>query len=481
MDLSLTEIRGMKVAELRAALAERGLPTDGLKAVLKERLIEAVTSADDVIVEVPETEEIDAEGGDPESSVVQEITMESEQAEDMEAEEQDEVMDAEDEQTEEAAEETVENPQTGEVDMTDVFPVWVGSLPLETTEEQLQEYFESFAGPVRSLKIRKAQGRITNRKFAFVNFDTQEAQLKAVEKDGEEFGDATIEVKARETSERWRKIFVGNLNATSVEHLEELLAEAGDWKIRKIQFKEHQKFAFCFFNCQNEANKFYDDMQGRSLNGQVASVEFPRTKEEREAIKAGVPRAEIEKAKRTVKLKGLNEEVTKEQVKEWCEQAFENAVVSVTMPRNRRKGLAFCEFKRKTNADQFVESYADRSEGEIAGSQFGAEIKKVQAPNRPGGRGFGYGGGYGGYGGYGPPAYGGWGGYGRGRGGYGGPMGGRGYGGYGGYGGYAGTGGPRRGGYGYGGRGYGGYGRRGYGGYGGRAGGRSRGQQYRPY
>ena len=42
--LSASAVKAMKVVELRAALAERSLPTDGLKPVLAARLLEAVTA-----------------------------------------------------------------------------------------------------------------------------------------------------------------------------------------------------------------------------------------------------------------------------------------------------------------------------------------------------------------------------------------------------------------------------------------------------
>jgi len=483
MDISPDDVQQMKVSELKDALKTAGLSTNGLKAVLQERLTAFVSDTQNaeeseeapaaIEVEVPETQEdmdqeavdmetqeaeVEAEAEESEATTTVEVTM---------AEETEDATMAETEETAEpeaSEEEESENPKTGFLDISNAFPVWIGDLPMETTEEQLTEFFNEF-GQVSSVRLRAARGRVTNRKFAFVNFTTQEAQLKAVEKDGGEFQGTTIQVKARETNEKWRKIFLGNLNVDTLEELEEYLEKEGNWDIKKIQFKENQKFSFCFFNCQDEANKFYDDMQGREINGQVVNVEFPRTKEEREAIKAGVPKKDIEKAKRTVYLSGLAENVSEEDIQAFVDADFADKPCQVQKPKSKNKrtrNIAFLAFERKAHADQFVSQFGPKTVGEINGSEFGAEISKINIKGRRenfGGR-RGYQGGRGGYGGgYGAAPYGnpyawaqyyanmGMGGYGGGRGGYGH------YGGYGNKGGYGQSYG-RGGGRGRGGRGY---------------------------
>lgn len=245
------------------------------------------------------------------------------------------------------------------------------------------------------------------------------------------FKGTKIQVKARENSERWRKIFVGNVNVADAADLESELKTMGDWKIQKIQMKEGQKFAFCFFNCQDEANRFYDDLQNVEIRGQSICIEFPRTKEEREAIRSGVEKSTIEKCKRTIYINGLKPEITEEQIEEFCGNHGE--VLKTTKPKSQRsQHIAFVEFKRKTDADRFVVKFGEKgtqqAEAVIDGCTFSCETSKL---TNQGPRSYGYNkGGYGNYyaeylgqGGYGPGHggnfYGGYGGYGAYRGGYG--------------------------------------------------------------
>ena len=60
VDLTADKVEKLKVSELRSALEARGLPTDGLKKVLKERLLAAITTSmdegdEDSVPEVPGT------------------------------------------------------------------------------------------------------------------------------------------------------------------------------------------------------------------------------------------------------------------------------------------------------------------------------------------------------------------------------------------------------------------------------------------
>ena len=64
---NIDEISKMKVAELRAELSARGLDSKGVKAVLFERLKDAI-EAEQTSEDVPEDEPIDKEAAEAEAN-----------------------------------------------------------------------------------------------------------------------------------------------------------------------------------------------------------------------------------------------------------------------------------------------------------------------------------------------------------------------------------------------------------------------------
>eukprot|EP00494_Astrolonche_serrata_P006507 UN06531 len=201
--------------------------------------------------------------------------------------------------------------------------------------------------------------------------------------------------------------------------------------------KPNDKYAFVFFSNQDEANKFYDDMQNVKIGDHYITIEFPRTKEEREAIKAGVDKKTIERAKKTVFLGSLQRHVTEQNVRDFASN--HGQIEKINMPKTQSaKKMCFVEFQRKTDADRFISKFGDKEVGshneQINGSGFVAEISKINIERRVAVQQrreymencMGSGGGYGGFGGPRPTNYGGYG-----RGGYGASSG-YGYGGYGG-------------------------------------------------
>lgn len=62
-------------------------------------------------------------------------------------------------------------------------------------------------------------------------------------------------------------------------------------------------------------------------------MEFPRTKEERDAIRAGVDKKIIERAKRTVFLGSLNKTITEAQIREFCGNY--GTIKQINMPKSK--------------------------------------------------------------------------------------------------------------------------------------------------
>lgn len=78
--------------------------------------------------------------------------------------------------------------------------IYVGNLPYNTTDEELQEYFTQF-GDVNEVKI--IIDRRTNRSkgFGFVTFASEQAAEASLETDGKDFGGRSLKVNiAREES-----------------------------------------------------------------------------------------------------------------------------------------------------------------------------------------------------------------------------------------------------------------------------------------
>jgi RNA recognition motif-containing protein len=298
--------------------------------------------------------------------------------------------------------------------------------------------------------MTKGKGKHSGLQFAFVNFETQEGQKHAESMNGAEFQGQAIQVSPRENLEKLNKIFLGSLKGVEKQaELEEELKKLGNWNITKVQFKEGANYGFVFFETSEEASQFYDDMKGKSIKDHAVNVEFPRTKEERLAIKNGASKLEIEKIKRTVYISDLHNDASEQQVRDFCESNECGAIVKINKPKAKKnRAIMFVEFERKTDADRFVKNFGLKENGELNGESFLAELSRAK-PSRPkgrnnkfngrGGRRYrapgntGWGGGpYGGYGfqgGYGNPygmpfGYGAYGAYGYGQQ----------YGGYGGYG-----------------------------------------------
>merc|ERR1711964_428618 len=132
-----------------------------------------------------------------------------------------------------------------------------------------------------------------------------------------------------------------------------------------------------------EASQFYDDMKGKSIKEHQVNVEFPRTKEERAAIKQGASKLEIEKIKRTVYISDLHNEASEQQVRDFCESNECGQVVKINKPKAKKsRAIMFVEFERKTDADRFVKKFGSKEVGELNGESFLAELSRAK-PSRP--------------------------------------------------------------------------------------------------
>jgi len=275
-----------------------------------------------------------------------------------------------------------ESKETSVVQKTsdEVFPVWVGDIPLDTTDSSIAGFFTKF-GDVSSVRCTNARGKQKNRKYAFVNFSSSNAQKAACAHDGIEWRGNNLQIKFRQTAERWHQIFVGNLNLNNQVELKNELNKLGNWKIQGIRMRQGQgknKYAFVFFNTNREASEFYDDLSGKSIKGQNIFVEFPRTPEERAALKAGIAQKQLDKAKKTVYISSLNVDVTEAHIEDFCKQYGEITKVKVPKDKNTHesRGMAFVEFVRKTSADKFVDLML-QNEMKINESSFKVEKSKI--------------------------------------------------------------------------------------------------------
>merc|ERR1711879_887214 len=111
------------------------------------------------------------------------------------------------------------------------------------------------------------------------------------------------------------------------------------------------------------AGKFYDGMKGKSIKGSPVNVEYPRTKDERSAIKRGASKAEVERIKRTIYLSDLHAETSEEQVREFCEANSCGKVVKINKPKAKKeRAIMFLEFERKTDADRLVSEWETKKQ-----------------------------------------------------------------------------------------------------------------------
>jgi len=299
------------------------------------------------------------------------------------------------------------------------FPIWVGDIPLTATEAEMTEFFGQF-GQIQSMRLSQAKGTQNKRQYAFVNFATGEARQAAVDNNGIEFQGSQLQIVKRQCAERWHQIFVGNLCLEDEEQLKQALDAIGSWNIvgvrmNKANASKKFKYAFVFFNNAKDANDFFDDMEGKEINGVAVTVEFPRasrTSEEKNALRAGVEQSEVDKARHTVYISGLDRNITEVTVRSMCAEFGEIANIKIPQRDGQGRGMAFVHFRRINAAIGFVEACRSNPSAD-----YKAELSKVKFTKiSPAYSIFGTPQGWGGRGGYGNFNRGG---YGRGRNGYG--------------------------------------------------------------
>eukprot|EP00640_Fibrocapsa_japonica_P000648 CAMPEP_0113933940 /NCGR_PEP_ID=MMETSP1339-20121228/1297_1 /TAXON_ID=94617 /ORGANISM="Fibrocapsa japonica" /LENGTH=617 /DNA_ID=CAMNT_0000935517 /DNA_START=95 /DNA_END=1948 /DNA_ORIENTATION=- /assembly_acc=CAM_ASM_000762 len=515
----------LKVTDLKAELKSLGLPEDGLKAQLIDRLKAHLEASPAKLVPVPEeepaaeasaedapaaeapaaTEEEDAE---PEADAAAETPAAEEAAPEPDTKEESEEPAAADEDasagekrkaeedppveadtaaeaaTEEAPAAKKAKAEDGAAVTTKNAPVtttkkeiFVGGLAREVTEEDLKELFKD-CGEVVDVRVLKDKRNDISKGFAFVRFSNCEEAGKAITKyDKHELKGRKIGVLP---STENNTLFIGGLQRdweeeTVKKGLEENLSGVVKFEMMMDQSTDpprNRGYGFITFDTHADALAAQRKYGGREntnkleISGHTVNLDWAEDRN------SGVDEMAMAKVK-TVYANGLPEDITEEELKEAFGKCgeVEKVTMSKDMANAKRKDFAFIAFVDRESALKAVEEMNGK---EVKGKEVEVSLAKPQVPRKPrnmSGQGGRFGGrGYGGRGGRFGQSYGS---YGRGRGSYGSSSGyGGGKGSYGASGGYntysQGYGGSYGSGYG---GGYGsGYGSSGYGGYGAQSG-----------
>ncbi|KAI9293432.1 RNA-binding domain-containing protein, partial [Neoconidiobolus thromboides FSU 785] len=173
--------------------------------------------------------------------------------------------------------------------------VWVGNLRFTTTEQELRRFFAD-CGKVTRVNLPATFSR--NKGFAYVDFETEESQKKAIEKSEQELigrnvlikdaknfvkngkkAPALKAVEAEKEGEVLPTIFVGNLSfETTKEHIQEVFEKYGEIKkVRISTFEDTGRckgYAWVDFKEQNSATQALRAFQKRKLNGRSLKVMY---------------------------------------------------------------------------------------------------------------------------------------------------------------------------------------------------------------
>jgi len=146
----------------------------------------------------------------------------------------------------------------------EVFGVFVGDLPPEATEEDLEEYFKQIGAVKKCKVIRNAETSLSKR-YGFVHFSSEELREEAIKKlHGTVFKGQMINVRTQHYKETHRclvkpgtrptDIYIGNipknLNRVQLQH------EVENWgipKVKEVRIFKNESGAYCFISFETEA------------------------------------------------------------------------------------------------------------------------------------------------------------------------------------------------------------------------------------
>lgn len=245
-------------------------------------------------------------------------------------------------------------------DFDRTYNVFIGGLRTDTTKADLESCFGQ-CGRIISAKVLQKPDR-RGKLYGFVNFGSQEAQRRALARDGAVIKSVSVRVRPQhEGGERKRKrvnevdpaksLFIGNVPYhLPPERLQEMIEQKGGQSI-EVRLKEG--FAFVVYDTIMAAEQALERLNGSVLepSSDPLFVEFVRSPAERDAIQGGSPVEEVERHRRTVFISNLPPDIGDGDLH--ANFAKYGHITTVYIPRNAQnmvKGYAFLEFSKRAEA-----------------------------------------------------------------------------------------------------------------------------------
>ncbi|KAI8391599.1 uncharacterized protein BYT42DRAFT_557423 [Radiomyces spectabilis] len=250
---------------------------EGEDAVMKE------DSAD-------EDESSEASSEEDEESDEEETTAEKRKAEDD---------DDEEEERPKKNVKVVKNPPPQPTFGSDAFTIWIGQLNYDVTEEELKEHFAD-CGEISGVRFRFDPITKKNKGFAYLDFATEDALNKALEKQGTELLGRSINVDKAQPAQprklttefgpKTNTVFIANLSHEVDEDIvREAFSEFGT--INEVRLPTNREtgqirgIGYIQFASEDEAEKAVKDMNGALLNGRPLRTDFSGDNDSERAAK----------------------------------------------------------------------------------------------------------------------------------------------------------------------------------------------------
>lgn len=241
--------------------------------------------------------------------------------------------------------------------------IWVGDLHADSTDEDLVECFKECGEIITAKVIRKNPH--AQKRYGFVNFRTQQAQLKAVDEyQGKLLRNQPIVVKRQYSAEEQegmvdfshdKSLFIGNIPRTITQNrLQQEIVRLGG-PIRDMRLKNG--YCFVLYRTKEAANIAQDRLRGVTMAGKTLTVQFTRSAEEQAAVQSGLDPEELERNRRTVYITGVTKDLSDDDVRRVFGEF--GPLRNVYIPKSHDKsprGFGFVEYARKKDADTAVQA-----------------------------------------------------------------------------------------------------------------------------